>query len=237
MPDRTHRLVLPLVVVTGVAAATGAAYVVERGEAPPAAVTAGPAPLRDGQAPEPDRQAVAAQGLGLVEIEYVLHRIPTHASNQIAVWIEDERGGYVRTLFATSFTANGGYARRPMSLPLWRETARWESAPEAEVEAASRPAQEPGRHTLYWDGTDRRGVPVPPGSYTYRVEGNLYWENRVLFTGTIVLGDTPRESRATAVHLPESAREHGVLVEDVTARFSPGERLDPALVTTFTRGS
>ncbi|TDQ43651.1 DUF2271 domain-containing protein [Actinorugispora endophytica] len=238
MSDRRVRLVVPLVVVTGVAAAATGAHFGHQA-ALETSVSAAPAP-GGALAPAPGEEAPPAPAtdtLGLVSIEYRLNRLPQSASNQIAIWIEDADGGYVRTLFATSFTANGGYTRRPMSLPLWRETARWESAPEAEVESASRPAQDSGRHTVHWDGTDREGRAVPAGAYTYRVEGNLRWENRVLFTGSITVGGEPDSSRAEAEYLPASAAAESDLVEEVTAVFAPGEPMDPADVTTYTRGS
>ncbi|GAA3712117.1 hypothetical protein GCM10022224_092090 [Nonomuraea antimicrobica] len=229
MPDKSIRLVMPIVVISGVAvAATGAELLYGQPVTPPAAAV----PARSAAPSRP-----AADSLGLVRVDYRLTRLPQHASNQLAVWIEDADGRYVRTLFATSYTANGGYVRRPMSLPRWRESAGWESATEAEIQSASRPAQDGGDHSLYWDGTDRNGHPVPEGTYVYRVEGNLLWENRVLFTGSITLGEAADSSSARVEYLPEAARAEGTMIADVRASFSPGEPLDPALVTTFTRGS
>ncbi|GAB2882656.1 DUF2271 domain-containing protein [Streptomyces mayteni] len=233
MPDRTSRLIVPIVVISGVAVAATGTYLHQLPDRAPAAAAEERRPVPATTA----TLAPTAESLGLVRVSYRLHRVPTHASNQIAVWIEDASGAYVRTLFATSFTANGGYDRRPESLSAWRETAGWEQATQAEIESASRPAQDEGEHTLYWDGTDREGVPVRPGRYTYRIEGNLLWERRVLHTGTIELGDVAGESRAEAVYLPDEAREEPTLVEDVRASFTPGEPLDPDTVTTFTRGS
>jgi hypothetical protein len=235
MPDRASRLIVPLVVITGVAATATSTYVhqqheLEQRSDPPAAADR-PAPVTA------ETMAPSAEALGLVRISYQLNRLPTHASNQIAVWIEDESGAYVRTLFATSFTANGGYDRRPESLTLWRETSGWEWASQDEIESASRPAQDSGRHTLYWDGTDSGGAPVRPGRYTYRIEGNVLWENRILFTGTIDLGPDPHTSRAEVEYLPAQARDEPVMVADVGAEFTPGEPLDPDDVTTYTRGS
>ncbi|WP_221621529.1 DUF2271 domain-containing protein [Paenibacillus rhizophilus] len=41
------------------------------------------------------------------------------ASNQFAVWVEDSRGRYVTTLYATRFIATGGYKLRPEAIPTW----------------------------------------------------------------------------------------------------------------------
>lgn len=229
MRHRTSRLVLPVVVISGVAATATGTYLDQLPEPPAAAEWAAPVTTAT--------LAPTAESLGLVRISYQLNRLPTHASNQVAVWIEDESGGYVHTLFATSFTANGGYGRRPESLPLWRETSGWERASEDEIRSASRPAQDSGRQTLYWDGTDRNGVAVRPGRYTYRIEGNVLWENRILFTGTIEVGSTASTSRAAISYLPDAAREEPVMVDDVSASFTPGEPVDAAAVTTYTRGS
>jgi hypothetical protein len=237
MRDRTSRLIVPLVVVGGVAITATSAYVSQLPD-PPASASGGVAAGERRPVPETTATlAPDAESLGLVRVSYQLERLSRHASNQIAVWIEDEAGAYVRTLFATSFTANGGWHRRPESLPLWRETAGWEDAPEEEVRAVARPAQDSGRHTLYWDGTDRNGVPVRPGRYVYRIEGNVLWEKRFLFTGTIRLGEQPHTSRPEVAYLPEDAREEPVMVSDVEAAFTPGEPLDPDQVTTYTRGS
>ena len=41
------------------------------------------------------------------------------ASNQFAVWIEDINGNHVKTLYATFYTAKGGYLDRAESLRMW----------------------------------------------------------------------------------------------------------------------
>ena len=40
------------------------------------------------------------------------------ASSQYAIWIEDETGKLVRTLYVTSFTAKGGYEYRKDAVPI-----------------------------------------------------------------------------------------------------------------------
>jgi hypothetical protein len=225
VPDRTTRLTIPIVVVTGVAAVG-----VGVGWSEPAA----PLPV---PTPAPPAAVSSVPSLGLVRIGYRLERQRGHASNQVAVWVEDAAGRHVRTLFATSFTAEGGYVRRPMSLPAWRESARWEQASDELVEAVARPAQDSGTHSLYWDGLDSSGAPVAPGTYRFLVEGNLRWENRVLFTGTVTVGSDRSVGEASAEYSPPGAEAHAGMLADVHAEFLPGERMRPDMVTTYTRGS
>lgn len=176
---------------------------------------------------------------GLVKINYTLHHLSRLASNQLAVWIEDEQGSYVKTLFATSFTANGGYKKRPESLVEWRKAADWENASKDVVESVSRPEQKEGDHSIYWDGTNESGKLVQQGTYVYKIEGNIEWENRVVYSGKIVIGGSKNTTNASAAYVPEGAEKKGTLVEKVTADFLPGEKMDSAKaeVVTQTRGS
>ena len=53
---------------------------------------------------------------GEVIISFNFERQSGWASNQFAIWIEDMDGNYINTLYATAWTANGGYASRPDSI-------------------------------------------------------------------------------------------------------------------------
>jgi hypothetical protein len=162
---------------------------------------------------------------GKVILSYSLNRLVRRASNQLAVWIEDAGGRYVKTLFATDFMARRkGFLRRQEVCPEWVKAAGLAAMTEAEIDAISGATQKPGRITLSWDCTDRKGKPVPPGVYLYKVEGNIAWEKRVLWTGRITVGDTAGSSAATGQWLPEDAKDAGVLVTGVSARFEPAER-------------
>jgi hypothetical protein len=165
--------------------------------------------------------AEGEKGPGQVTITYVLHKIPKIASNQIAVWVEDESGNYVKTLFATRFTAGGGYKRRPVALPQWVNVADWPNASKAEVDAVSGATQKAGSIELVWDCTGRDGKPVVPGTYVYKIEGNIYWDNRVLWMGRIAVGGAPGTSQAEATYLPPDGAEKEVLLEMVKAVYKP----------------
>jgi len=158
---------------------------------------------------------------GTVTITYVLHRIPTIASNQIAVWIENKDGGYVKTLFATQFAARGGFKKRPQALPEWVKTSDWEHRSQAEVDAVSGATQQAGTNELVWDLTESTGKPVAAGTYVYKIEGIIYWENRVLWQGRINVGGEGNTSIAEATYFPQNATEKGVLLEQVKAVYDP----------------
>lgn len=231
----TTRTALPAVVVVGVAAVGLGVGWARSDPAPatPASSVAAPGAA----APPSDAAPEVGQGpAGLVRVDLVWAEQRGHASNQLAVWIEDATGRHVRSLFATSFTAEGGWVRRPMSLPAWRAAAGWDDPPVGRLEAVSRPAPDSGPLSLYWDGLDETGTPAPPGTYRVRVEANLRWENRVEFTGELTVGDQPASVAPAPVFAPAPVPEQG-LVTAVRAEYLPGERLDPTRLTTYTRGS
>lgn len=158
---------------------------------------------------------------GTVTISYDLKRMPTIASNQMAVWIEDGGGNFVKTLHVTWFTGKGGYERRPDCLPLWRKAAGVDGPPTAEVDAVTRATQHPGRHSIAWDCTDAAGRPVLPGKYIYKVEGTIFWSKEVLWEGEIAVGERPAASRANPSYLPPAAQGGEPMIAEVTAVFSP----------------
>jgi hypothetical protein len=166
---------------------------------------------------------LAQASLGAVTVRYTLHRIPRRASNQLAVWIEDAKGTYVRTLFATDFMARrGGFRLRPQCCPEWVAAAGLERLSPAEVDAVSGATQAPGVITLSWDCRTSAGDPVPAGTYFYKVEGNIYYERRVLWTGGIRVGSAASRSTAAPQYLPDaSAAGEGALIEGVSASFRP----------------
>ena len=177
---------------------------------------------------KPDVQNDSDLSPGRVEISYYLHIQPRMASNQFAVWIEDLGGNYIATVFVTHYTAHGGYQHRPLSLPEWRRTSNWEEAGTDYVDAVSGATPVSGWHTIIWDCRDEHGFSVAPGRYIYRIEGNIFWENMVIWSGEIQIGDSPDQSRAEARYIPERAHRKGILLEEVVAEFIPWQFHFPA---------
>lgn len=120
------------------------------------------------------------------------------ASNQFAIWIEDANGNYVRTLYATRFTANGGYKNRPESLSEWVTRSNLAEKEKAQTDAITSATPSSGRLSYVWDLTDVNGETVAAGEYRFFAEGNLRWSNRVLYSGVIKIGGEAATSEAIA---------------------------------------
>lgn len=169
-------------------------------------------------------------GSGEAVIQFVFKNQSGRASNQFAVWIGDEGGNLIKTLYATRFTANGGYKNRPDSISAWVEKSGLASMKKSEVDAITGATPKAGALSYTWDLTDANGVRVPPGEYGFFVEGSLRWKNRVLYSGKITVSDDPSTARAEAEFFYEGTGDQPALDNDspensmigsVTASFAP----------------
>ncbi|MCL2763887.1 MAG: DUF2271 domain-containing protein [Treponema sp.] len=139
------------------------------------------------------------------ELTFTFTRQSGSASNQYAVWIEDAQGQFVKTLYAARWTANGGFSRRPTSIPLWVNKSGLSGMARAQVDAVSGVTPRTGTQNYTWDGTDSRGAAVPAGDYVLILEGTLRWENQVYYRAPIRLGS-------------------GASVPQISVEYTTGER-------------
>ena len=135
-------------------------------------------------------QAQSAPGAGKVEVSFVYATQRGSASNQFAVWVEDPQGRYVKTLYATKFTASGGWEKRPASLFQWVKQSGLASMTQAQADAFSGATPKAGTLRYVWDGTDHAGRAVPAGEYKMLVEATLRGDNRVVYAADVRLGET-----------------------------------------------
>jgi len=194
-----------------------------------------PAPTDDTEpsvpTPDDDPEPVAPIVLsGEVIISFDYLRQSGAASNQHAVWIEDMDGNVIKTLFASRWTANGGYQTRPDSIALWAKRADLANMTSLDVDAVSGATPGTGPLSYAWDLTDTSGNTVAPGDYVFFVEGTLRWKNFVLYSGAIPLGIEPVTVQANAEFTFEGDGRYSALNESssetnmigpVTAVFAP----------------
>ena len=153
----------------------------------------------------------AAAQQAAAEISFTFTRQGGVASNQFAVWVENAEGQYIRTLYATRWTAGGGWRRRPASIPVWVSRSGLSEKPRSQIDALSGATGQTGRRIFLWDGTDSNGAPVQPGNYVIFVEGTLRWENQVLFRAPIAVGQGPAPAEVSVEFTGPSTAERGML--------------------------
>ena len=146
-----------------------------------------------------------------VEISFDYTRLRGVASNQFAIWIEDAQGQYVKTLYATRWTARGGWSRRPTSIPVWVNKSGLSELTRVQVDAMSGVTPRSSPLVFTWDGTDSRGLRVPPGDYVIYLEGTLRWENQVLFSAPIRLGQGPSTPEVKTVYTGEAGDDRAMI--------------------------
>jgi hypothetical protein len=106
-------------------------------------------------------------------------------SNQFAVWVEDARGNYVKTIYATRFTANGGWQRRPQSILQWVKQSSLSKMSKSQIDVFSGATPKSGNLTYRWDGTNQAGAVAAAGEYRIFLEATLRNENRVVYSAVV----------------------------------------------------
>lgn len=111
--------------------------------------------------PLPTSIAATESGPG-VEVSFDL-AFRDELAPQTAVWIENARGGFVRTLYVSGFS---GFAREKQeNLPRWSRASEY-----VDADAVTAASIDTGRHIYRWDCRDAAGKAVPAGDYTVKIE-------------------------------------------------------------------
>ncbi len=155
--------------------------------------------------------ALAATAAGQVEISLTYQRLSGSASNQYAIWIEDETGSYVCTLYATRFTADGGWERRPLSLARWVKVSALPEMTPAAVDTFSGATPRPGEQIYVWDCTNDAGDEVPAGKYVVCVEGTLRNEDVVIYTALVEIGGPSAEAEVQTEYFGKETEDRTML--------------------------
>ena len=162
-----------------------------------------------------------------LEVSFNYQKQGGPGSNQYAIWIENEKGEFVKTLFVTSYTSKGrsrggekaqrGYIVRPTCVPVWVKTSKAEEKTDQQLDAVTGATpQNSGTQTFTWDFTDEQGKAVPQGTYKIKVEATLYFDSDILYTGSFSTKDKPRNVTLTS-ELTKPDEQHKDMVTDVKA--------------------
>jgi len=171
------------------------------------------------------------QGKGVrantLEVSFDYQRQSGPGSNQYAVWIENEKGDVVKTLFVTSFTTKGrsrgnepakrGYIVRPACVPTWVKTVKADEQSDQQLDAVTGATpQAGGTQTFTWDFTDQQGKAVPQGNYKVVVEATLFFDSDIIYSGTFSTKDEAGNIRLTST-LTKEDEQHKDMITNVKA--------------------
>ena len=164
--------------------------------------------------------AAAQQGAkqaSVADITFTYTKQGGMGSNQFAIWIEDADGQYVKTLYATRFTANGGWKRRPASIPLWVKQSGIAKKSAKEIDAIGGATPKAGALAYSWDGKNEKGKAVPDGEYFLILEASLRNDNYALYRVPVIIGQGASSHDAVPEYSGSSTAEHG-MISDVKVK-------------------
>ncbi|MDC1810896.1 DUF2271 domain-containing protein [Bacteroides uniformis] len=142
------------------------------------------------------------------------------ASSQYAIWIENDEGQLVRTIYTTFFTAKGGYKYRKDAIPFWVSKANPKDMSSEQVDAITGATPRNGILVYQWDGTDEKGNHVPTGDYKLFIEGTLYWTSRVMYSGEFTWGNKELTSVPVKVqHFNQQPNNQNMITELKVCHF------------------
>ena len=183
-----------------------------------------------------NKKGKAAKATSL-EVSFNYQRQAGPGSNQYAVWIENEKGEVVKTLFVTSFTTKGrvrgrsaegrlqgkneqpmrGYIKRPACVPTWVKAAKANDLTDQQLDAVTGATpQASGTQTFSWDFTDQQGKTVQKGIYKLFIEATLFNASTITYSGTFSTQDKAGNITLTS-QLTEPDEKHKDMVTDVKA--------------------
>ena len=162
-----------------------------------------------------------------LEVSFEYQRQAGPGSNQYAVWIENEKGGVVKTLFVTSYTTKGrtrpgeepmrGYVKRPACVPTWVNVSKAAEQTDQQLDAITGATpQADCLQTFTWDFTDQQGNVVPKGTYKVFVEATLFFDSDIIYTGSFSTKDKAGNIALTST-LTKPDETHKDMVTNVKA--------------------
>jgi len=155
---------------------------------------------------------------GMIEISFLYNKaegvVPSY---QIAIWLESEKGEYVKTLFVSEYLSGGGFDHGDVC-PDWAKQAHWEKAEESEFDAATRPTPPIGARTLKFE-CEKWGI--APGAYRYCVQAHIVEKYNILYRGRITIGQGAAEAVGEVLYSPGKHPLAADILYDVRARYVP----------------
>lgn len=147
---------------------------------------------------------------------------PGFGSNQFALWIEDEGGNYVKTLFATKFTVKKGFKTRPDALFNWLKVFKMTEKNKKIIDSITNATPKSSKDLeITWNLDNENGEKVAPGKYIYKAESTLYFKEFSIFSGSITVGKEENSSDALVEYSPPETDKKDRGIISLSAKYLP----------------
>ena len=157
---------------------------------------------------------------GILEVRVDYQQKIKWASDQFAVWIEDEAGNYVNTLFVTKFaTTELAINERKDCVPVWVSKAQPTKMAVEELDAITMATPESGIITHVWDLKDKQGNKVKSGNYVFVLEATLDGNSRVIFKNNIKIGRKPVTVSGISEYTHPDREKHKDMIRSVVVDY------------------
>lgn len=159
-----------------------------------------------------------AERSGTLDVTFV-YMPPTSVepTYHTAIWLEDESGALVKTLFVTNDLSSREY-KIGEACPDWVKQAHWEKAPASDVDAVTGPTPNVGSGGRAFDLAT---LGIAPGRYVFKLQVHITGNFNILYKGTLVVGDAASEVTLETLYSPGRPPGGTEFVRDVRARYVP----------------
>ncbi len=138
-------------------------------------------------------------------------------SYQTAVWLEDQAGAFVASLFVTDYLAYGGF-NLPAICSDWVRVSDWKNAGAAEFDAVTGATPPLGATTLTFDCATRG---IRAGRYRYCIQTHVVEGYNIRYSGEIEIGGRANEGAGRVSYSPRAHEAARDILCDVRAVYRP----------------
>lgn len=134
-----------------------------------------------------------------------------------AMWLEDESGALVKTLFVTTDLSATEY-KVGEACPDWVKQAHWEKASKSDVDAVTGPTPNVGTGGRAFDLAK---LGVAPGRYVFKLQVHITDSYNILYRGPLDVGDTASEVTLETLYSNGKPPGGTDFVREVRVRYVP----------------
>lgn len=157
------------------------------------------------------------KALGQLELDFYLQYVAEpYPTYQTAIWLENDSGEFIKSLFVSAWLSYGGY-NSSYVCSTWNSKAKWGDGVTEDVDAVSGPTPEWGVDSHYSFDLTSRGV--APGLYKCNIETHITDDYNVLYTGDLEFEAENSMVEPSPVFVPEQHSQAGLVLTNVKMEY------------------